>query len=78
LKTGKNENGSADLIRRYANLGIELVVAVLLGAWGGYQLDQWFGTTPWLLLLGFFFGTVAGFLNLTRLIASEKGGKKKE
>jgi len=78
LKSGKNEDNGWTLFRRYANLGLELVVAVLLGAWGGYQLDIWLGTSPWLLLVGFFLGAAAGFLNIFKLIASEQGKKKKE
>jgi len=58
-----------------------MVVSVLIGAWGGHSLDEWLGTSPWLLLLGFFFGAAAGFLSMVRLIASDRTRikeKKKE
>jgi len=58
-------------LRRYAGLSTELVVAVLLGTWLGRMLDQWLGSGPWLLLLGFVFGVAAGFLNIFRLVSSE-------
>ncbi|MFQ5597971.1 MAG: AtpZ/AtpI family protein [Nitrospiria bacterium] len=78
MKSGKNDEQGWTLFRRYANLGIELVVAVLLGAWGGHQLDRWLDTSPWLLLIGFFFGAAAGILNIFKLIASEQRKKKNE
>lgn len=58
--------------RRFGNLGIELALAVFVGAFGGYALDGWFDTEPLFLILGFFVGVAAGFLNLYRLIASEE------
>lgn len=75
MKPGNKEESEWESFRRYGNLGVELVAAVLIGAFGGYWLDQWLGTTPWLFLIGFFLGTAAGFLNIFRLIASEKGEK---
>jgi len=81
LEPGKKEESAWDLFRRYGNLGIELFTAVLVGTGGGYGLDHWFGTSPLFLLLGFFFGSAAGFLNIFAVIASEdkkKGASKEE
>jgi len=64
LKSGKNEETTGQLLRRYGSLGTEMAVAVLIGAWGGHALDQWLGTTPWLLLIGIIFGVAAGFLDI--------------
>lgn len=75
MKPGKNEENAWDLLARYGSLGLELVVAVLIGAGGGYWLDQKLGTLPLFLLIGFVLGSAAGFLNIFRLIASEN--KKK-
>ncbi len=61
---------------RYGNLAIEWVVAVSFGAVGGHYLDDWLGTKPWLFLIGFVFGATAGFLNIVRLVTSEKMSKK--
>jgi F0F1-type ATP synthase assembly protein I len=55
-----------------------MVVSVLIGAWGGNSLDQWLDTSPWLLLLGFIFGSAAGFLNMARLVAAEQTRKKEK
>lgn len=65
------ENGWAQF-RRCGHLGIDLVVAVFVCVYGGYKLDGWFDTNPLFLILGFFVGVAAGFLNLYRLIASEE------
>ncbi len=47
-------------------IGVELVAALIVGVAIGYFLDQWLGTKPWLMLLGFVFGSVAGFLGVYR------------
>ena len=47
-------------------IGVELVAALIIGVAIGYFLDQWLGTKPWLMLLGFVFGSVAGFLGVYR------------
>ena len=49
-----------------ASVGITLVVATVLGLAGGYWLDRWLGTSPWLMLVGLLFGITAGFVNLFR------------
>jgi ATP synthase protein I len=76
LEPGKKEESAWDLLSRYGNLGIELVAAVLIGTGGGYKLDEWLGTTPLFLLIGFFLGSAAGFLNIFRMIASEDKKRK--
>lgn len=48
-------------------LGTELVAAIGIGVGVGYALDQWLGTTPWLMVVFFFFGGAAGVLNVYRL-----------
>ena len=47
-------------------IGVELVAALIVGVAIGYFLDQWLGTKPWLMLLGFILGSVAGFLGVYR------------
>lgn len=50
-----------------STVGIELVVAICLGYFGGQWLDQKLATTPWLKFLGLGFGLVAGYRSLYRL-----------
>ena len=47
-------------------LTTELVAGVFVGGAIGWVLDQWLGTTPWLMLLFFFIGVAAGILNVYR------------
>ena len=45
-------------------MSTELVSAVVVGTIIGFILDKTFGTKPWLILIFFFLGVVAGILNV--------------
>ena len=47
-------------------LSTELVSAVVVGTIIGFILDKTFGTKPWLILIFFFVGSIAGFINVIR------------
>ena len=47
-------------------LGTELVAAVGVGTIIGFILDSWFGTKPWLIIIFFFLGAIAGMLNVIK------------
>ena len=47
-------------------LGTELVSAVVVGTIIGFILDNWFDTKPWLIIIFFFLGAIAGLLNVIR------------
>jgi len=47
-------------------LSTEMVAAVIVGTIIGFILDNWFGTKPWLILIFFFVGVIAGILNVIR------------
>ena len=47
-------------------LGTELVAAVAVGTIIGFILDNWFDTKPWLIIIFFFVGVVAGITNVIR------------
>ena len=47
-------------------LGTELVAAVAVGTIIGFILDNWFGTKPWLIIVFFFLGAIAGMLNVIK------------
>lgn len=51
---------------RASALGWELAILYTLFMGGGYYLDQRFGSSPWLLLLGVLLGTVATIPALVR------------
>ena len=47
-------------------LSTELVSAVAVGTIIGFILDKTFGTKPWLILIFFFVGVIAGIANVIR------------
>jgi ATP synthase protein I len=49
-----------------SGVGLTLVIATVLGLWGGYVLDRWLGSSPWLTLVGLLLGIASGFVNLFR------------
>ncbi len=75
LKIAKNKLKTKDLINNNGhkpNIGAafkmstELVSAVVVGTIIGFILDKTFGTKPWLILIFFFVGVVAGILNVIK------------
>ena len=65
-KNQSNNAGKTSLIGSAFKMSTELVAAVVVGAIIGFIFDNWFGTTPWLILTFFFVGVVAGILNVIR------------
>ena len=63
--TDNNENTS--FMGSAFKLGAELVSAVLVGTIIGFILDTWFDTKPWLIILFFFLGSIAGILNVIKV-----------
>ena len=62
-----NDNGKRGSFMGNAfKLGTELVAAVVVGTIIGFILDSWFDTKPWLIIIFFFLGAVAGMLNVIR------------
>ncbi|MBT3599999.1 MAG: hypothetical protein HN513_03860 [Candidatus Pelagibacter sp.] len=45
-------------------MSTELVSAVVVGTIIGFILDKTFGTKPWLILIFFFVGVIAGIVNV--------------
>ena len=47
-------------------LSTELVSAVAVGTIIGFILDKTFGTKPWLIVIFFFVGVIAGIVNVIK------------
>ena len=60
----KKENPSS--IGTAFKLSTELVSAVAVGTIIGFILDKTFGTKPWLIIIFFFVGVIAGIINVIR------------
>lgn len=56
------------LIGQLSTVGLSFVLAIVMGFGGGYLLDRWLGTSPWLTFIGFFVGIAAGITNVYRVM----------
>ena len=64
---------TADTVRSIgilSSVGFAFVLAVVMGAGLGLLLDRWLGTSPWLFVICFLLGAVAGTLNVFRMVKS--------
>ena len=59
----KSEESSSSMGTAF-KMSTELVAAVVVGTIIGFILDNWFGTKPWLILIFFFVGVIAGIMNV--------------
>ena len=76
LKKNKDsKQSSSSNIGVAFKLSTEMVAAVVVSTIIGFILDNWFGTKPWLILIFFFVGVVAGILNV---VISAKNMQSKE
>src|SRR5262245_22227703 len=90
IKAQRHAEAEADLDAEMRGRGMaygmrmaaELVAAVVVGSAIGYGLDRWLGSTPWLFLLFFVLGFIAGVFNVVRSyermqkdIAARTGGR---
>ncbi|MAR64422.1 MAG: hypothetical protein CMB83_00620 [Flammeovirgaceae bacterium] len=68
LKSNDSEekNGQKSSLGVAFKMSTELVSAVAVGTIIGFILDNWFGTKPWLILIFFFVGVVAGIMNVIK------------
>ena len=75
LEIAKKKVSNRNLLNNKANsssigtafkLSTELVSAVAVGTIIGFILDKTFGTKPWLIIIFFFVGVVAGIINVIR------------
>ena len=73
LQIAKNKISKRNLSKKSQNsssigaafkLSTELVSAVAVGTIIGFILDKTFGTKPWLILIFFFVGVIAGIMNV--------------
>ena len=66
LDKENNKNPDPSPIGNAFKLSTELVSAVAVGTIIGFILDKTFGTKPWLILIFFFVGVIAGITNVIR------------
>ena len=49
-------------------VAIELAAGIAVGAFAGWLVDRWLGTTPAFMLVLFFLGAAGGLMNVWRLL----------
>jgi len=57
---------TARSIGAISTVGLSFVLAIVLGAWFGYLLDKWCGTSPMFFFIFFVLGFIAGAVNVYR------------
>ncbi|MCH7760985.1 AtpZ/AtpI family protein [candidate division TA06 bacterium] len=71
----KKESRLSEELLHYGSLGIEMLVAVVIGTLAGHWLDGRLHTGHWLMIIGFFLGAIAGFRSLLRLSKTEENNQ---
>jgi ATP synthase protein I len=68
-KAERRDPGASQGIGLALRIGTELVAGLAVGAGIGWLLDDWLGTRPWLMIVFFVLGSVAGMLNVYRTVS---------
>ncbi len=55
----------------YWILAWSIPLSIVIGYGGGYLLDRWLGTEPWLQIVGFLIGAAAGLGQILKLVNSD-------
>jgi ATP synthase protein I len=69
--SGSKSDPSA--LARGFRLSTELVAGVLVGAFIGWALDKWLGTSPWGMIVFLLLGFAAGVINVMRAAGVSSG-----
>ena len=62
----KNKKTNSSNLGSAFKISTEFVAAVVVGSIIGFILDSLFGTKPWLIIIFFIIGVIAGMLNVIR------------
>ena len=78
LESGAKQARSMFNALSASSVGLELGISVILGLVGGYYLDGYLGTTPWMMLLFLVFGLIAGFRGVLRAVERSERAAERE
>ena len=70
LRVDKSTADTLKSLGILSSVGFAFVLAVALGFLFGFLLDRWLGTSPWLSVIFFFLGAIAGVLSVFRMVKS--------
>jgi ATP synthase protein I len=74
--TGGSNRARGVALGRAFRVGSELLAGIIVGALLGLGADTFFGTKPFLLLVGILFGFAAGVLNVARAFKASTGASQ--
>lgn len=60
------------LAGQFSAVGIEMVISVGAGAWGGSWLDKRFDLSPWMTIVGLVVGCGAAGLTVQRMVRQSR------
>jgi len=63
---GGREASSGPSASEFAGVGLQFAASIIVFLLAGQWLDRKLGTTPWLLMVGVFFGAGGGFYSMYR------------
>lgn len=71
-------NAAANAWLKYTSVGLQFVLVLLLPLGLGYWADTYFGTLPWLTLVGFALGAAAAMTSIIREVLRMDGTVTKQ
>jgi F0F1-type ATP synthase assembly protein I len=57
---------------RYSGMGLQMLVIIMAGVFGGYKLDQWLHTGPLLIIILSIISVVISIYSVTRDLLRKK------
>ena len=72
-EAGSGPRSDPSALARGFRLSTELVAGVLVGAFIGWALDKWLGSSPWGMMVFLLLGFAAGVVNVMRAAGVSSG-----
>jgi ATP synthase protein I len=73
VEAGPSSKSDPSALARGFRLSTELVAGVLVGAFIGWALDKWLGSSPWGMIVFLLLGFAAGVINVMRAAGVSSG-----
>lgn len=67
-KSAERTGSALRAVALLSGAGFLMAAAIAVGVFGGRWADERLDTAPWLMVVGFLLGTVAGFVQMARII----------
>jgi len=60
----RGASGFATALSQLSQIGVSIIACVAVGIFLGWLLDNWLGTSPWLMLVCIFLGIIAAIKSI--------------